>query len=174
MMENEKAKGNSQEYEKGSSGVTTAKTVKGNLKLIGISVIGLVVSFSIMVFVAKSGIAYDMMMGVAAFAGISIIFSVCKIISITVKSKVKFVANLEEEKAQRNMQREKEAKVKAVEDARRKLHDLVVMRGKLKTYCESGIITEAEMNSTSEKLVVDIAEAEAELKALEEKFKDAL
>lgn len=28
MMENEKAKGNSQEYEKGSSGVTTAKTVR--------------------------------------------------------------------------------------------------------------------------------------------------
>ena len=174
MLENEKARRDNQEYETGPSGVTTAKTVKGNLKLIGISAIGLAVCFCIAVFVAEGGIVYDMILGAAAFAGLSIIFSVCKIISITAKSKVKFVAGLEEKKVQRNEQREKEAKVKAVEDARRKLHDLVVMQGKLKTYCESGIITEAEMNSTSEKLVVDIAEAEAELKALEEKFKDAL
>ena len=174
MLENEKTKGNNQEYERGPSGVTTAKTVKGNLKLIGISAIGLVVSFCIMLAVDENAGLANAMMGVAAFAGLSIIFSVCKIISITAKSKVKFVADLEEKKAQRNEQREREAKVKAVEDARRKLHDLVVMQGKLKTYCESGIITEAEMNSTSEKLVVDIAEAEAELKALEEKFKDAL
>lgn len=174
MLENEKAKGNDQEYERGPSGVTTAKTVKGNLKLIGISTVGLVVSFCIMLAVDGNAGLVNAMMGVAAFAGISIIFSVCKIISITAKSKVKFVADLEEKKVQRNEHREKEAKVKAVEDARRKLHDLVVMQGKLKTYCESGIITEAEMNSTSEKLIVDIAEAEAELKALEEKFKDAL
>lgn len=174
MLDNEKKNENNQEYERGSVGILTAKTVKGNLKLIGLSIAGLVVIFCIAAFVEVSGIVYDMMIGAAAGSGISIIYAVCKIISITVKSKVKFVANLEEEKAQRNMQREKEAKVKAVEDARRKLHDLVVMQGKLKTYCESGIITEAEMNSTSEKLVVDIAEAEAELKALEEKFKDAL
>lgn len=174
MLDNEKKNENNQEYKRGSVGIITAKTVKGNLKLIGLSAVWLVVCFCLAAFVAESGTVYDMIVGMAAFAGLSIIFSVCKIISITVKSKVKFVANLEEEKAQRNMQREKEAKVKAVEDARRKLHDLVVMQGKLKTYCGSGIITEAEMNSTSEKLVVDIAEAEAELKALEEKFKDAL
>lgn len=174
MLDNEKKNENNQEYKRGSVGIITAKTVKGNLKLIGLSVVGLVVSFCIALSVAEGGIIYDMMLGVAAFAGLSIIFSVCKIISITAKSKVKFVVDLDEKKVQRNEQREKEAKVKAVEDARRKLHDLVVMQGKLKNYCESGIITEAEMKSTSEKLTVDIAEAEAELNALEERFKDAL
>lgn len=174
MLYNEKKNEENQEYKRGSVGILTATTVKGNLKLIGLSAVGLVVCFCLAAFVAEGGIVYDMILGAAAFAGLSIIFSGCKIISITAKSKVKFVADLEEKKVQRNEQREKEAKVKAVEDARRKLHDLVVMQGKLKNYCESGIITEAEMNSTSEKLIVDIAEAEAELKALEEKFKDAL
>lgn len=174
MLDNEKKNENNQEYKRGSVGILTAKTVKGNLKLIGLSAVGLVVCFCLAAFVAEGGTVYDMIVGMAAFSGLSIIFSVCKIISITAKSKVKFVADFDEKKVQRNEQREKEAKVKAVEDARRKLHDLVVMQGKLKTYCESGIITEAEMNSTSEKLIVDIAEAEAELNALEERVKDAL
>lgn len=172
MLDNEKPSGNNQEYERGSVGIITAKTVKGNLKLIGLSIAGLVVIFCIAAFVEVSGIVYDMMIGAAAGSGISIIYAVCKIISITAKSKVKFVADLDERKVQRNEQREKEAKVKAVDDARRKLHDLVVMQGKLKNYCESGIISEAEMKSTSEKLTVDIAEAEAELNALEERVEE--
>lgn len=172
MLDNEKPSGNNQEYERGSVGIITAKTVKGNLKLIGLSIAGLVVIFCIAAFVEVSGIVYDMMIGAAAGSGISIIYAVCKIISITAKSKVKFVADLDEKKVQRNEQREKEAKVKAVDDARRKLHDLVVMQGKLKNYCESGIISEAEMKSTSEKLTVDIAEAEAELNALEERVEE--
>jgi cell division protein FtsL len=172
MLDNEKKDENNQEYKRGSVGIITAKTVRGNLKLIGLSAVWLVVCFCLAAFVAESGTVYDMIVGMAAFAGLSIIFSVCKIISITAKSKVKFVADLDEKKVQRNEQREKEAKVKAVEDARRKLHDLVVMQGKLKNYCESGIISEAEMKSTSEKLTVDIAEAEAELNALEERVEE--
>jgi hypothetical protein len=172
MLDNEKPSGNNQEYERGSVGIITAKTVKGNLKLIGLSIAGLVVIFCIAAFVEVSGIVYDMMIGAAAGSGISIIYAVCKIISITAKSKVKFIADLEEKKVQKNEQMEREAKVKAVEDARRKLHDLVVMQGKLKNYCESGIISEAEMKSTSEKLTVDIAEAEAELNALEERVEE--
>lgn len=174
MSENEKMGTVEQEYGRSSFGITTAKTVKGNLKLIAISTAGLVVFVCVGAFAAKSKVLYDMMIGAGAFAGLSIIFAVCKIISITVKSKVKFVADLEEKKEQRNKQREKEAKVKAVEDAKRKLHDLIEMQGKLKNYCASGVISEAEMNSTGEKLVADIAEAEAELKMLEEKYKDAL
>lgn len=172
MLDNEKKDENNQEYKRGSVGIITAKTVRGNLKLIGLSAVWLVVCFCLAAFVAESGTVYDMIVGMAAFAGLSIIFSVCKIISITAKSKVKFVADLDEKKVQRNEQREKEAKVKAVEDARRKLRDLVVMQGKLKNYCESGIISEAEMKSTSEKLTVDIAEAEAELNALEERVEE--
>ena len=172
MLDNEKKDENNQEYKRGSVGIITAKTVRGNLKLIGLSAVWLVVCFCLAAFVAESGTVYDMIVGMAAFAGLSIIFSVCKIISITAKSKVKFVADLDEKKVQRSEQREKEAKVKAVEDARRKLHDLVVMQGKLKNYCESGIISEAEMKSTSEKLTVDIAEAEAELNALEERVEE--
>lgn len=172
MLDNEKKNENNQEYKRGSVGIITAKTVKGNLKLIGLSAVWLVVCFCLAAFVAENGTVYDMIVGMAAFAGLSIIFSVCKIISITAKSKVKFVADLDEKKVQRNEQREKEAKVKAVEDARRKLHDLVVMQGKLKNYCESGTISEAEMKSTSEKLTVDIAEAEAELNALEERVEE--
>lgn len=117
MLDNEKKNENNQEYKRGSVGIITAKTVKGNLKLIGLSAVGLVVCFCLAAFVAESGTVYDMIVGMAAFAGLSIIFSVCKIISITAKSKVKFVAGLDEKKAQRNEQREKEAKVKAVEDA---------------------------------------------------------
>lgn len=172
MLDNEKKNESNQEYKRGSVGIITAKTVKGNLKLIGLSAVWLVVCFCLAAFVAESGTVYDMIVGMAAFAGLSIIFSVCKIISITAKNKVKFVADLDEKKVQRNEQREKEAKVKAVEDARRKLHDLVVMQGKLKNYCESGIISESEMKSTSERLTVDIAEAEAELNALEERVEE--
>ena len=174
MLENEKANENNQEYETNSVGIQTSKTVKGNLKLIGLSIAVLVVSVCIALFVGEGGLVYKMMMGAAVCSVISIVFCVCKIISITAKSKVKFIADLDEKKAQKNAQMEKEAKVKAVEDARRKVNDLVEMQGKLGKYLESGAITEAEMNSTREKLVGDIAEAEAELKALEEKFKDAL
>lgn len=117
MLDNEKKNENNQEYKRGSVGIITAKTVKGNLKLIGFSAVALVVIFCIAAFVEASGTVYDMMIGAAAFSGLSIIFSVCKIISITAKSKVKFIADLEEKKAQKNEQMEKEAKVKAVEAA---------------------------------------------------------
>ena len=159
-----------QEYERGKSGVMTAKTVKGNLKLIAMAAGGLIVCFLLMLLVGESKAVYKMIVGAAAFCGLSIILSVCKIISITAKSKIKFVGDLEQKKDQREAQKIEDAKRREVEKAWRKLHELVELQGKLKKYRDSGIMSEAEMNSTAEKLATDIPEAEAELERVKERF----
>lgn len=159
-----------QEYERGKSGVMTAKTVKGNLKLIAMATGGLIVCFLLMLLVGESKTVYKMIVGAAAFCGLSIILSGCKIISITAKSKIKFVGDLEQKKGQREAQKIEDAKRREVEKAWRKLHDLVELQGKLQKYHDSGIMSEAEMNSTAEKLATDIPEAEAELERVKARF----
>lgn len=85
-----------------ASGIKTYGTVKENLKAAIYSAIGLVVSFSIMVFVAKSGIVYNMMMGVAAFSAISLIFTLCKALLLFIKGKTKQSINKESGEKQRH------------------------------------------------------------------------
>lgn len=85
-----------------ASGIKTYGTVKENLKAATYSTIGLVVSFGIMVFVAKSGIVYNMMMGVAAFSAISLIFTLCKALLLFIKGKTKPSINKESGEKQRH------------------------------------------------------------------------
>ncbi len=85
-----------------ASGIKTYGTVKENLKVAIYSAIGLVVSFGIMVFVAKSGIVYNMMMGVAAFSAISLIFTLCKALLLFIKGKKKPSINKESGEKQRH------------------------------------------------------------------------